>query len=222
MKTSKYLLCLFVCIALITLIADQAKAVLDWPVITIDENGNGDDLGTPLQTYFMASTEPAGPATLAYYLGYSYTPGDLILTDPETGLTSDVLRFGAGDDYGYLFFYSEIGNGNTDLADVGLPTVFQSNTFTLEEQVDEGGYYDGHLPYRPDLGQPGKDYVGYSTNITYNIAVDVPEPSTITLLLTLLCIVILGLGGFKLIRRKKSYDAGMRIATTQTRSMGHQ
>jgi len=169
-------------------------------IYTIDENGNGDVLGTPLETHFMASTEPVGPATLTYSLGYSYTPGDLILTDPETGLTSDVLRFGAGDDYGYLFFYSKTGNGNTDLADVGLPTEFQANTLTLEEQVNEGGDYDGYLTYRPDFGQPGKDYPGDLYDITYNISSDVPEPSTTTLL----CTIVLWLGGFKLIRLKKS------------------
>jgi hypothetical protein len=185
--------------------------------ITVDENGNGTWDGTPLSSagILAPDTGPGGlPNALTYYLGVSVPPpagttigyvqpGDLIIREQASGPFSDLIRFRAGDPNFFipasLVFYSDNSDGADSLADIGFPTAFNANTFTIVESGVEGGLQMIH--YEPLPGQPG--YVDDPANpghayAAYNFISDVPEPTTASLA----GIFLLMTGGWNLMRRK--------------------
>jgi hypothetical protein len=191
MRIRSYVTCMLVFAVLVALLAGQAKASVA-AFLTIDELGNGNINGTPINYSMDLDPGPGGLTTLCYHTGITWwTQGDLLLTEPGGG-DSDLIRFGAN---GNLYFYSEADPGESgDLADVGLPTAFNSNFITREETYGSEGYnwYDHSPVWGSPLCEPG--YGAY-----YHIISDVPEPTT----LTLLCGAILGIGGVAMLRRKK-------------------
>jgi len=162
--------------------------------ITVDENGNGtlsNTLGfvSPLP---VSRVQDPGPGGLAAALTYNLlnppglTAGDLILVEPGgTGTVSDIIRYNPQQNGGSLVFYSDRTPGDTDLADIGFPTALYANTLLLTEVGAEG--ING-LRYTPTAGQPGF-VAGAGGPVTYLISSDVPEPSSILLLVTVIGIV---------------------------------
>jgi hypothetical protein len=161
--------------------------------VTVDENGNGTFTNTngffsPLP---FSQVQDPGPGGLAAALTYGLlnppglAAGDLILLEPGGGgLISDVVRFNPQQNGGSLVFYSDNLDGGTDLADIGFPTAFYANTLTATE-VGNG------LTYTPTAGQPGF-VAGAAGPVTYVLKSDVsevPEPSSILLLVTVIGIV---------------------------------
>jgi hypothetical protein len=165
--------------------------------ITVDENGSN---GTVSNTNGFFSTLPVsrvqdpGPGGLAAALTYNLlnppglTAGDLILVEPGgTGTVSDIIRYNPQQNGGSLVFYSDKTPGDTppDLADIGFPTALYANTLLVTEVGAEG---NNGLRYTPTAGQPGF-VAGAGGPVTYLISSDVPEPSSILLLVTVIGIV---------------------------------
>src|SRR5207237_341470 len=70
-----------------------AGAASAQPLITVDENGNGNFNGMPLPSG-MAADPYSGITTLAYRLPFPGVPGDVQLAEPNAaGGPSDPLRF---------------------------------------------------------------------------------------------------------------------------------
>lgn len=171
MKTFKKTLGIAACIGML---ATSATSVFGAPgaIFTLDEMGNGySTSGAPL-SFTLALDPLSGISTLQYTLPFAGLIGDVLLTDPSNSQLSDVLRF---DGNFHVFFFSEAGEGQ--LADVGLPTTFQANTFTVAETGTEG--VSTHASYVPTANQPG--YNPSVPGLGYNIISDVPEPSAIIL-----------------------------------------
>jgi hypothetical protein len=107
------------------------------------------------------------------------------------GVVTSVVIDSAGSDYtdsAHIAFSAGTGSGATaiailvddplrSLADVGIPTQFQTNQVTLVEQGIEGNNW---VDYTPLAGQPG--YNPSFPGLSYHIVSDVPEPSTLILL----------------------------------------
>src|ERR1700730_15055677 len=85
---------------------------------------------------------------LMYTLPFNVTAGDLTILEPQASI-DDLLRFENGNQ---LFFYSGNTDGSDSLADVGIPTNLQTNTFQITEGGSEGN--NGAL-WSPSMGQPG-------------------------------------------------------------------
>jgi hypothetical protein len=158
-------------------------------IVTLDENGNGSINFGAGPTFIPGSLQqdpgPGGqPAVLTYVLNApNLTAGDLLLTDG--GLIDDLVRFnpaGTGGVPNYLssvLIYSSGVRGIDSLADtLQLPFADYSNTLTIPETT--GGGVDG-VQYTPVSGQPGF-IPGFA--VTYAITSDVPEPSSIFLMLS--------------------------------------
>jgi PEP-CTERM motif-containing protein len=147
----------------------------------LDENGPALLTGPTIVGYSNGTnrTDPvSGITTLWYHLGgASNAPGDVLLLEPLTLATNDVLRF---DGQGVYFFSDrEPGNPNPDRADVSLmPQTF--NAVVLAEIGPEG---TNGVHYIPGPGMPGFDTSGFLPGIQYNIISDVPEPASVVLLL---------------------------------------
>jgi hypothetical protein len=163
------------------------------PLIAIDENGNGNVNGVPLQ--FQVSPDP-GPGGLAQVLNYfplpfAGQPGDVRMQDPlEANNVLDVIRFN-GD--GRIFFYSDNLGGVDALADTpSPPSQLYANQVLIQEQGPEGGFQDAF--YSPQPGQPGFD----PSFPTYHFISDVPERTSLSLL-------VAGTLAAVLLRRSKSY-----------------
>ena len=148
--------------------------------ITLDENGNGFDNGTPL-LFNAHGTNPLPPAqspVLVYTLPFSGVSGHVELTEPESGTPGDVLQF-LGN--GTVIFYSN-EPGSNSLAERFSPSIFPfpvTNTVTITETGSPGN--DGAF-YTPTASQPGFD----SSGVTYHFISDspaVPEPASAALLL---------------------------------------
>ena len=98
MRTRNYVMCLLVFSFLVAFVAGQAMAVTaTFITISIDENGlgimNRSDSGWSQFSWSIKQDPgPGGLETLCYATGLNWVQGDLILTEPETGLTSDVIR----------------------------------------------------------------------------------------------------------------------------------
>ena len=151
-------------------------------LIAIDENGNGNFAGVPLNFAVGPDPGPGGlPQVLNYFaLPFAGTQGDVLMHDAfEPGNPFlDVIRFN-GD--GRIFFYSDNIGGADALADTpSPPSALYPNQVNIQEQGPEGGFQDAF--YSPQPGQPGFD----PSFPTYHIVSDgvVPEPASSSLIVT--------------------------------------
>jgi hypothetical protein len=103
--------------------------------------------------------------------------GDVIIM--EGSVLSDVLRFDSQTQGGGVFVYSDTDLPR-DMADIGFPTAFLTNTLTVQEVGPEG---NNGITYVPTAGQPGFVSGVPTTVVTYQFTSDVPEPATGILLL---------------------------------------
>jgi len=175
------------------------------PQITADENGNATLLfpgGTPTPLPCAPTLDP-GPGGLinGLFCNMLGPPdlifGDLLIHDVD-GSLSDVIRFERAPvttgPFGF-FFYSLAG---PDLADTGLPSLFQANVVNATE-TNLGAGVNG-VNYHPGAGQPGF-VAGFDVFYTFKSAEEVtatPEPATLVLLAT----GFVGLGVFAPRRRR--------------------
>jgi hypothetical protein len=170
--------------------------------VIVDETGNGTiDLfqhgSAPLT---CAPTLDPGPGGLInglfceLFLFPNLTFGDLLIHDAD-GSLSDVIRFeqlGITGPFGF-FFYSLVG---PDLADTGLPSLFQANVANVTET--NIGVFRGAF-YTPQAGQPGftSGIQGYTVTSAEEATV-APEPATLVLMAT----GLIGMAGF--VRRRRA------------------
>jgi len=178
--------------------AQAAPIIID---TVVDENCHGTLNGfLGLETLPCAFTTDPGPGGLAGAMTYNLldppglVAGDVRIAEPGTGF-SDLIRFNPVVGGGSLFFYSDTDGGVDALADIGLPTLLNTNLVTLPE-VSLGALGFG-LIYQPTAGQPGF-VAGASVPVQYTFISDspVPEPGTLVL-------VGSGLGAFIANRRRR-------------------
>jgi hypothetical protein len=154
--------------------------------ITVDENGNGTFTNTNgffSNLPFLQIHDP-GPGGLNGVANYGtlnppgLVGGDLVLLND--GLMSDLIRFDPVTGGGSLFFYSDLDGGVDALADIGMPTLLNTNVFRTPEVAIGGGRFG--LIYTPTAGQPGF-VAGAAGPVTYTIISDnAPEPASIVLM----------------------------------------
>jgi len=104
--------------------------------ITLDENGNGTFrvATNPVPVLGTLSLDPiSGRTTLCYdltalqqQLQFTFTPGDVLISEPPGTSYSDLVRFEQNNPAhpgAFIYFFSDLepGEPNPDLADVGLP-----------------------------------------------------------------------------------------------------
>jgi hypothetical protein len=185
----KKLLSILAFVCFMSMIAETAVAQ-PGQLITFDENGIGTFMGQPLNWSMFPDPGPGGLGSALTYLPSfgSDFPGDLLIEEP-TGNLSDVVRFNplnAITGPSIVFYSDRVENTfeKPDLADVGLPTAFYTNTISMMEQGTEDNNW---VDYTPLPGQPG--YLPNYPGTTYHIISDVPEPSTF---------ILLGMGVFTL------------------------
>jgi hypothetical protein len=113
--------------------------------------------------------------------------GDLVVMENPTTL-SDLLRF---DPTG-VFVYSDFEPGipQQALADIGIPTGRLTNVLAVNEVGPEG---NNGIVYTPTAGQPGF-VAGAAGPVTYRFTSEVPEPTSISLML---------LGGSAILLRRR-------------------
>jgi hypothetical protein len=180
MRTVQKLCVILMFVALMSLLVGSAMAQSSlW--VRFDERGNGiDSNGRPLD-WWTIYPGPDSPNPTLVYSTWSFAAGtisgDLLIHESPTGPLSDVVSFFDNMSGNYVAFYSEYDGDQLDLADVGLPTQFQTPHVTLYEQPVEG---DNGVVYTPLAGQPG--FNPSFPGLTYYIISDVPEPSTLILL----------------------------------------
>jgi hypothetical protein len=160
-----------------------------FPLITVDENGNGTlDFGDgnvrPLPVAIQPDPGPGGlNAVMTYNLlgPPALVAGDVLMQDGIGGFVLDVVRFnpaGTGGNPNYpasLLFYSDNVDGFDSPADTPSPPhAFYTNTVTIQEVLLSPGV-EGAM-YTPNDGQPG--FVpGFA--VSYVLVSDIPEPSTL-------------------------------------------
>jgi hypothetical protein len=145
--------------------------------IAVDEFGNGTINGEKhLGDMMLDWTRPLEHVqSLMYLLPFQAAEGDVVLTEPSTGgtsdVTSDVIRFvSGGPGATYLIFYSDKSGGIDEPADTpGLPLELFDNNVSIPEVGPEGS---NGAHYVPTNGQPGYAVKG----ATYHFYSDVPEP----------------------------------------------
>ena len=172
-----------------------ATAASQGMTVNFDENGNGNIDGiTPLVSGGGGTNGP-----LYYVLPFMVVEGDVLVNEPivVAAIPSDLLRFiddptGAALSRVYVYSEREL-DGETDLADTGIPTDFMNNLITKTEQGTENGW-SGLNDYTPQFIAGALSEPGYISGVTYNFTSDVPEPATICML---------GIGGLLLGRNRK-------------------
>jgi len=143
--------------------------------------------------FLLQDPGPGGlPNALTFTTPAGLVAGDLLLQEPGGGL-SDLIRWNPNN--ATLVFYSDIDTNDQppfDSADIGFPGASYANTLSVFETGLFGSPYseatNGYV-YVPLVGQPGYyPAAGPNNQPTYIIISDIPEPSTLALL-------ILGMGG---------------------------
>lgn len=164
--------------------------------LTVDENGSG--------TFTVATnTRPlpgvlgvdplSGITTLCYdltayeqQLQFTFTSGDVLISEPNGLSYSDLVRFEQNNPThpgAFIYFFSDLepGEANPDLADVGVPQVFGTNSFAIEV----GAEGNNQAVYQPPQPLPGFQPLPGSIPqgpVTYTFISDaVPEPSSLAL-----------------------------------------
>lgn len=146
---------------------------------TFDEWGNATVNGSPWAPGQQQPDPTGGVANwnvLVYNLPFAGIQGDVIMYDGAiTNGLSDVVRF---DGNGHLIFYSENNNGYDSLADTPSPPnpLYANQAGIVEQGIEE---IDAWGDWAPGVGQPGWD----PSNPNYTFYSDVPEPSSVALLL---------------------------------------
>jgi len=149
--------------------------------------------GAPHPGFLLQDPGPGGlPNALTFTTPAGLVAGDLLLQEPGGG-ASDLIRWNAIN--ATLVFYSDIDPNDLppfDPADIGLPLASYPNGLSVFETGLFGQPYSEAGPngyvYVPLVGQPGSDPANPNNQPTYIIISDIPEPSTLALL-------ILGMGG---------------------------
>jgi hypothetical protein len=181
MKTTIKILSILGCAYAMTTASSFAQSY------TFDEFGNSSGLG--ISPGIMQPDPSGGLAAnvLVYNLAFSVIPGDVLLQEPNPlgiNRTSDLVRFwnpsGAGPSQ--IIFYSDFSTTDPadSPADTGIPSALMPLIVTLPEVGPEGN--NGAL-YTPTANQPGSVSAAVPPP-TYNIISDVPEPGTVTLIVT--------------------------------------
>lgn len=160
----------------------EAKAQVPNITITVDENGHGTLTNSAgfngvSPSSMQADPGPGGKLSVLTY-GLLNPPGliggDVLLLALAGGI-SDVIRFDPNVNRGSLFFYSL--TGGPDLADIGLPSAFNTNLVSI--LANESGF----TLYAPAAGQPGFIVGAAGFGLNYRFLSTVPETgSTIFLL----------------------------------------
>ena len=163
------------------------------PLITVDEKGNGNWNGVPLQSSLQLDPM-SGMTTLTYLLPFPGVPGDvqLIEVNKPAPNISDIVRF---DGNSHLFFFSDQDGPPVDLADVGLPPPLAGLLTVVVPEIGPEG--NNGAFYNPAGGLPGDNTAGASYQF---ISDAVPEPTTLSLA---------ALAGGLLIRRRRSQSVGI-------------
>lgn len=206
MKRLRFLLSILL-VAVVVAAAVPNNAVAGTPApftvtVTVDENGNGTFVNSAgffalLSGLLLPDPGPGGLPSALFYGTLSppgLVAGDLIIRETLGGPISDVIRFNPSLNGGGLFFYSDNADGVDALADVGLPSAFNTNLLEVLEVGPEGN--NGFI-YTPLPGQPGF-VAGAAGPVTYVIQSDtpIPEPAALALLAT-------GLLGLRAARRRR-------------------
>lgn len=174
----------------LSLAASQVQAAS--LIVNFDENGNLSATGG-FTTTGVNGTDPFDPGNglnpLIYVVGtgHNLVDGDVLLTEPGSTNFSDLLRFyfNPNSNSELVIVYSDTDDSVGQKADVGLPSLFQSNLLTLDETTKAAGS-NGLFGYTPTVGQqPGAPIPGIVvTSIEWNFTSDgaVPEPASVVLL----------------------------------------
>jgi hypothetical protein len=195
MQAIQKLLVAFVFVGFLSLAAENVMAQTP-PTFTFNENGVAtfdDHSGTVVSVVGTLGTDPLSSYQAAVYdvsqLFEFDTTGDLILQEPGTGATRDLVRF---YEDGKIYMLSE-SQANPEMADSVPPgswgTVpLQSNVLYCDEVVGAGGLH-GLFNYWPDALQPGG-----GESVQYNIIGSVPEPTSLVMLLGFGAVSLLSYG----------------------------
>jgi len=186
-----------ICLVCVLLTAAASQGM----VISFDENGNGDVDGTPLVSGI--DTPPIGHETLYYVLSATFvSTGDVKIMEPgTTDEISDVLRFVnlVTAQQARVYVYSDLPEAGElppfDLADIGIPTEFQSIVRSFTEEGTEGSWNGLHYTASGST-DPGNLMGG---PVNYVFTSDVPEPATL---------LLLGTAGIWIFTRKKHQFLG--------------
>ncbi len=174
MKTIKKTLVIGACIGMFAASATSMFGQVG-QIININENGSAYITASQPFAYIASALEPiSGMSTLEYTLPFAGVAGDVLLTEPGSSQISDVLRF---DGNYHVYFFSDVEAGQSQLADVGLPTIFQANNVPIAESGIEG--LSTYALYTPTSVEPG--FKAAAPGTTYFIVSDVPEPSVMML-----------------------------------------
>jgi hypothetical protein len=110
--------------------------------------------------------------------------GDVWLIEPGPGASSDLIRFNPASQVAQypasLLFYSDNSDGADGPADTGFPASPYTNVLSIAEVGPEGA---NGASYTPTDGQPGF-IAGYSVTYQFISDSDVPEPSSVLLLVS--------------------------------------
>jgi hypothetical protein len=189
MRAVQKLFVAFVFVGFLSLVAENVVAQVP-PTFTFNENGVATfdyHNGTVVSVVGTPGKDPLSPYQAAVYdvsqLFDFDTTGDVILREPGTSETSDLIRF---YEDGKIYFLSEFeaGEVNPEMADSVPPGMWgnvphQALVAYFDEVGPEGGL-NGLFNYRPTLFQPGG-----GESIEYNIISDVPEPTSFVMFLGL-------------------------------------